>query len=278
MGRHKTVQCSVCLKSLRSDTLPRHMKIHESRDSPRNKMKTCTICRKEVISKNMARHLKVHLVNYSEIRKNMKADQDEYHNEMNIGEVVRDVMIAEDIEPQSLRDQYHHALKVSKPKIPKEKLPLREWQNLLLDNLKPTQREIIWICGRVGAEGKSWFQNYLEELYTPKRVFRTSIDAKKESILHSLSKRTLPILDIFMFNIPRSFEARDVPYTLFEDIKDGFAISTKYDSKQLRFVNPNIVIVFANYMPAKFKVSNDRWSIYDIRINDLQTNSLLVRM
>ena len=81
------------------------MKIHESRDSPRNKMKTCTICRKEVISKNMARHLKVHLVNYSEIRKNMKADQDEYHNEMNIGEVVRDVMIEEDIEPQSLRDQ-----------------------------------------------------------------------------------------------------------------------------------------------------------------------------
>ena len=174
-----------------------------------------------MISTHMARHLKVHNVNSVEIRKNMKCDQNIYQNEKQVGEIVRQIMKEQDIEPQSLRSEYQNALKIDKLKISQEKLPLRTWQNLLLDNIKPTQREIIWICGRVGAEGKSWFQNYLEELYTPKRVFRTSIDAKKESILHSLSKRTLPILDIFIFNIPRSFEARNVPYTLLKLLRMG---------------------------------------------------------
>ena len=49
------------------------------------------------------------------------------------------------------------------------------------------------------------------------------------------------------------------------DIKDGFAISTKYDSKQLRFNTPNIVIAFANSMPVRTKVSSDRWCIFEIR-------------
>ena len=88
------------------------------------------------------------------------------------------------------------------------------------------------------------------------------MDARKESILHSLSKRTLSIIDVFLFNIPRSFEAKEVPYTLFEDIKDGFSISTKYDSKQLRFNTPNTVIVFANSMPVRTKVSSVYLRLY----------------
>ena len=272
MGRNKTVQCSVCLKFLRSDNVNRHMKKHEA---SKYKMKACRICKKVMISKNISRHLKVHTVNSVEIKRNMVCDQSIYQNEKQIGEIVRAIMKEGDIEPQSLRNEYQKALKIERMNIEQEKLPLRAWQSLLLDNIKPTQREIIWICGRVGAEGKSWFQDYLEELYTPKRVFRSSIDAKKESILHSLSKRTLSIIDVFMFNIPRSFEVQNVPYTLFEDIKDGFSISTKYDSKQLRFNTPNVVLVFAKYMPSKYKVSKDRWCIYDIRINHFQNKDLV---
>ena len=131
--------------------------------------------------------------------------------------------------------------------------------------IEPSQRQIIWIFGKKGAEGKSWFQDYLEQHYTHTRVFRTSMDAKKESILHSISKRTVSLIDIFLFNVPRSFESKYVPYTLLEDIKDGFSISTKYDSKQLRFNTPNIVIVFANSMPVEGMVSFDRWCIFEIR-------------
>ena len=248
------------------------MRKHES---SRYKMKACEICHRVIMSKNMARHMKLHNVDSVQIQKNMTLDQNMYQNERQIGDIVRKVMNEHNIEPQSLRTEYQKALKIDKPKtFPKEQ-SLRTWQKLLLDNLKPTNREIMWICGRAGAEGKSWFQDYLEELYTPKRVFRSSIDAKKESILHSLSKRTLSIIDIFIFNIPRSFEIDNVPYTLFEDIKDGFSISTKYDSKQLRFNTPNIVMIFANYMPRKFKVSKDRWCIYDIRIDNFQNRDLV---
>ena len=56
----------------------------------------------------------------------------------------------------------------------------------------------------------------------------------------------------------------DVPYTLLEEIKDGQAISTKYDSKVLNFKKPNILIVFSNTQPIITRVSKDRWKIYDI--------------
>ena len=56
---------------------------------------------------------------------------------------------------------------------------------------------------------------------------------------------------------------------MFEDIKDGYAISTKYDSKQLRFNTPNIVIVFSNSKPAVEMVSKDRWCVFDIKNEDL---------
>ena len=144
---------------------------------------------------------------------------------------------------------------------------LKPWQEELLNLMKPSEREIIWVCGKKGAEGKSWFQNYLEQYYTRKRVFRTSIDKNKESLLHSISKKVVSLVDVFIFNIPRSFNEEQIPYILFEDIKDGFAISTKYDSKQLCFNTPNIVIVFSNAKPKKNMVSLDRWKILDI-IND----------
>ena len=36
---------------------------------------------------------------------------------------------------------------------------LRPWQQQLMENLStPSDREIIWIIGRKGNEGKTWFQ------------------------------------------------------------------------------------------------------------------------
>ena len=40
---------------------------------------------------------------------------------------------------------------------------LRPWQEQALGLLEsPTDRNIIWICGRNGNEGKSWFQSYIQ--------------------------------------------------------------------------------------------------------------------
>ncbi len=126
---------------------------------------------------------------------------------------------------------------------------LRPWQQKLIGEIKPSNRDIIWVVGRKGAEGKSWFQQYLVQLCGSHRVFHSTIEKRSDGILHALSKRLLSLIELFIFNIPRSFSQENVPYNLLEQLKDGQAISTKYDSKCLRFKTPNIVIVFANYMP-----------------------------
>ena len=40
-----------------------------------------------------------------------------------------------------------------------------------------------------------------------------------------------------------------------------------YNSKQLKFKTPNILVLFSNNMPLTYKMSHDRWMIYKI-IND----------
>ena len=103
----------------------------------------------------------------------------------------------------------------------------------------------------------------------PSRVFHSSITVKQDGMLHTLSKCQLSLVTIFVFNVPRSFKVEDVPYNIFEEIKDGRSLSTKYDSKQLRFNVPNVVLVFANDEPLIGKMSLDRWKVFNILGDEL---------
>ena len=159
---------------------------------------------------------------------------------------------------RSLRREYTKALEIMN--VP-DKITdtLRPWQQKLLEDIKPSDRNIIWVIGRNGAEGKSWFQRYLVQHHGSQRVFHTTIEKRSDGILHALSKRVVSLIDLFIFNIPRSFSIDNVPYNLFEQIKDRQAISTKYDSKVLCFKTPNMLLVFANNLPSRSSMSLDRW-------------------
>ena len=173
---------------------------------------------------------------------------------------------------------------------------LKPWQTKLLELIEPSERNIIWVRGCIGNEGKSWFQTYLEDFYGSRRVYRSTVNKKSESLLHTLSKRNLAFVDVFIFNVPRSFNTNCVPYSFLEDIKDGRAISSKYNSSELKFVTPNIVIeqttrarltlsparrararvvcsniviVFSNDSPCVDTLSTDRWKRYDISDDNL---------
>ena len=87
---------------------------------------------------------------------------------------------------------------------------------------------------------------------------------KGENILHILRKQSLICKDIFLFNIAKSFPALDCPYGTLENIKDGQAISPKYDSSILNFKIPNTVMVFSNKSPYTQRLSSDRWIKYRI--------------
>ena len=74
--------------------------------------------------------------------------------------------------------------------------------------IKPSEREIIWIVGSVGNEGKTWFQKYLKDIHGV-RVFDVNIKKSSKCILHILSKEIVSLKDLFLFNVPRSFNMDD---------------------------------------------------------------------
>ena len=128
----------------------------------------------------------------------------------------------------------------------------------------PNERQIIWVTGIAGNEGKSFFQNYIKSIYGTRRVILLDMIKRGENILHILRKQSLICKDIFLFNIAKSFPALDCPYGTLEKIKDGQAISPKYDSSILNFKIPNTVMVFSNKSPYTQRLSSDRWIKYRI--------------
>ena len=142
---------------------------------------------------------------------------------------------------------------------------LRIWQQQLLDTISaPSGREVIWVWGQTGNEGKTWFQGYLETLYGYARVVLLDLKMKTAHVLHALTKQPLSTKDIFLFNEPRATSDELSNYSILESIKDGTAISSKYNNDGIRFKIPNVVVVFSNHMPNTRQLSKDRWEIFRI--------------
>ncbi len=268
MGRNKYVYCKVCTKNVRSD------KPHNHREN-KYRMKSCLVCHKTMIAGHLSRHMKTHAKRTQNILDNIKKDQEEFNQKQETGQVVEKLLKINSIDPRSLRSEYSKALEIIN--VPGEITgTLKPWQQKLLGDITPSDRNIIWVVGRKGAEGKSWFQKYLVQLLGSQRIFQTTIEKRSDGILHALSKRLISLIDIFIFNIPRSFSMDQVPYNLLEQLKDGQAISSKYNSKCLRFKTPNTVLVFANYEPYRVSMSFDRWQIFDIDNFKIPTRNLHV--
>ena len=140
-----------------------------------------------------------------------------------------------------------------------------------MDNISsPSDREIIWVVGQKGNEGKKWFQEYLETFYGYVRVMRLDLKMKTANVLHVLTKRPLSTTDIFLFNEPLAVNHESCNYSILESIKDGTAVSSKYNNDIMRFKIPNIVIVFSNHIPNTRELSKDRWKIFRIVMGGLK--------
>ena len=135
---------------------------------------------------------------------------------------------------------------------------LRIWQQQLIDNISaPSVREVICVWGQTGNEGKTWYQRYLETLYGYARVVRLDLKMKTANVLHALTKQPLSTKGIFLFNEPRSTSHVLCNYSILESIKDGSAVSSKYNNDVVRFKIPNVVVVFSNYMSNSRQLSKD---------------------
>ena len=178
------------------------------------------------------------------------------------------------VREESLAKHYKDAFDMyrkQRPRIDIQNVQLRTWQQNLMTLIStPSDREVFWICGFVGNEGKSWFQSYLETFYGYARVVRLDLRNRTSNILHTLSKRPLQTTDVFLFNDTRATDQRGQNYEVLEHIKDGCATSIKYNSTVITFKTPNTVIVFSNNNPQTAHLSSDRWRVYSINKHGLR--------
>ena len=89
---------------------------------------------------------------------------------------------------------------------PFNEISLRSWQKDLLSYFdNPNERQIIWVTGIAGNEGKSFFQKYVKSLFGTRRVILLDMIKRSDNIFHIMSKQSLICKDIFLFNLTKSF-------------------------------------------------------------------------
>ena len=256
--------CKVCCREMRSDNLERHKKQHLKRneDNPvtnENKIKDEEF-RKALINleneyqKKIVQGQKIYkmlgegVVSYQALTRDMKEEVDLY------------------IENQAdFRDVGN--------------VELKPWQESLLEYVQqPCDREIFWVVGKEGNEGKNWFQKYVKSWVGAQRVV-TGIDIKANnaSIFQALRQCPIVTADIFLFNIGKSKKKFEViNYDALENMKDGEAFASKYDSQQLKIRVPNVVMIFSNSPPNISQLAKVRFEVFHIINDQLQKRNMVV--
>ena len=282
MGRNKEVVCKKCCRVMRNDHLNRHMKLHKKlRENSLDSIYSSSPSLHEDDESEFSSSAtdweapvqKEAPLEREGIIKTIKLDAAEYKNKLKLGKIVYEEIEEHEIPEESLRREYKEAKELyikHKKNIDLDNVILRPWQKALLEYIKPSTREVIWVIGRHGNEGKSWFQEYMESKFGwGKVICGMDIKMKKGSICHVLSKRSLMTTDTFLFDVGKANTDHGVNYELLEKIKNGRIVASKFDSKELKFNTPNTVVVFSNEKPDVSELSKDRWKIFQIRDNDL---------
>ena len=270
--------CKVCYREMRSDVLARHMKQHSMRNESSpvtnisvtnnyNTISGVSTERKDEENENKDEELKKYLIKI----------ENEYQEKLVQGKKIYK-MLGEGIAPyQALPSEMKEAVDAFMENHENFRkvgnVELKPWQESLLKYVQqPHDREIIWVVGKDGNEGKSWFQKYVKSVFGTRRVV-TGIDIKANnaSIFQALRKCPIVTADIFLFNIGKSMKKFDqINYDALEAIKDGEAFASKYDSQQLKIRVPNVVMVFSNSEPYTWKLAKVRFEVFDIEKDQLQ--------
>jgi hypothetical protein len=260
---------------MRGDVLKRHMKKHEKEPEmklDKNSAK-CEICMKTMRKDHLKRHMKKHEIKNIVDKKgilinDMTKEMLDFNRKKEMGRKIKEIMEGDaSFNENALSKEKKEALDIfnlygKSSRI--QKTNWRGWQRELRVYLnKPAEREIIWVIGTKGNEGKSFFQEKVCEEFGHDKVCNMEISDSPKNIFYIL-KKCSSTANIFLFNLPRATMLERDNYKILENIKDGFAIAGKYQSCKVRFRKPNIVIVFSNYGPETDALSEDRWNIFKI--------------
>ena len=302
-NRHKTTMCIICGKVTRDDYLKRHMNLkHPSaekvvQEDEENQLQL----KRDVKTVDVQHNGMLSLSGYDDevpsqtaceeqsgeplvsgvdakLKFEVQRDYEAYKVNVEIGRQISILLSSEGIAEVSLSKQNKFCLELFRsqcPTVDVSTAELRLWQKQLLDLItenKMNDRQIIWIKGKDGNEGKSWFQSYLQSLYGSHRVARFDITNKTSDLLHTMTRCALETTDIFLFNHQRCVSSEDCCYSLLEMIKDGYASAPKFHGSLIRIKKPNTIVIFSNRDPRIRSLSKDRWKIYFITEDSLTAN------
>ena len=280
-------KCEVCCKSFtRKYNLDRHVKTscHKEKEEKDIINYRCEHCNTVFVRKwSRGRHLIICNKNES-LEMKMIKEKEDYTEKYLKGKRIFEILNKNNnIKEQAISDDKKEALKIYIHDTSinlSGNITLLLWQSQLMRYFDdPSYRKVIWIIGRKGNEGKSFFQNYVEKFFGIRRVMCTNLNTKSANINLILASQSLTCKDIFLFNIPRYAKIYELAYDSIEGIKDGVLSSTKYYSKTLKVKSPNTVMVFSNTSPDYKKLSYDRWIILEIKdgiLKELKTDNTFV--
>ena len=162
---------------MRSDNLKTHMKQHE-KENYQNE----TFCSTSITSSTTSldkesnfsldtttKTYEVSPLEREEMTKRLIKDDEEYKYSVAHGKNIYEEVNKYGIKEESLCQEYKELLDMymkQRNMIDIDNVILRTWQTALLEYMVPTNREVIWIIGTKGNEGKSWFQEILTEFET----------------------------------------------------------------------------------------------------------------
>ena len=139
-----------------------------------------------------------------------------YLERIGIGEQISKYLIDDAIPEESLSKDHKYAFDLYRKqqvRVDIASVELRPWQEEALKLFDyPSERQVIWITGRQGLEGKSWFQRYVESYFGYHRVVRADLRIKHANVCNVLKKRSLGTIDIFLFNDARSVSGEELNF------------------------------------------------------------------
>lgn len=137
-----------------------------------------------------------------------------------------------------------------------------QWQEDVLDILKtkPSKRKLYWIYEEEGNKGKSFLAKYIDWKHNAIIANGKQGDIFNQYKMFLEKEKKQP--KVAIIDIPRSHKDY-VCYSTLEKIKDGLIYSGKYEGGKLRLI-PHHLIVFANFEPDRYKLSEDRWEVKHI--------------
>lgn len=136
----------------------------------------------------------------------------------------------------------------------------RPWQEDVERVLEgsPDPRLVHWFVDRNGSKGKSYYASHCRD----QRNAFVITGGRFQDIYYAFKSKLDGGCGIIIFDWARGSE-ESFPYRVVEAFKNGFFLSTKYESEEIIFPTPH-VLIFANFAPDETQLSADRWSIKEI--------------